>query len=225
MARHSRLAVLNAMVETGLVPVFYNPDLEIAKQIVAACAAGGAKVIEFTNRGDFAYDVFNALSKHIAQAHPDIIVGVGSVMDAPTAAMYIASGADFVVSPVLSAEIAQLCNRRKIPFSPGCGSLSEISQAEELGVEIVKIFPGSAVGGPGFVKAVRGPCPWTRLMPTGGVDATEESIKAWFQAGVTCVGMGSKLISKERIAAGDYKAISATVEQVLAWIQQFRLSW
>lgn len=224
MARHSRLAVLNAMVETGLVPVFYNPDIEIAKQIVAACAGGGAKVLEFTNRGDFAHEVFNALSKYIAQAHPDIILGVGSVMDAPTAAMYIASGADFVVSPVLSAEIAQLCNRRKVPFSPGCGSLSEISQAEELGVEIVKIFPGSAVGGPGFVKAVRGPCPWTRLMPTGGVDATEESIRAWFQAGVACVGMGSRLVSKERIAAGDYKAISATVEQVLGWIQQYKLS-
>ncbi len=224
MARHSRLAVLNAMVETGLVPVFYNPDIEIAKQIVAASAGGGAKVLEFTNRGDFAHEVFNALSKYIAQAHPDIILGVGSVMDAPTAAMYIASGADFVVSPVLSAEIGQLCNRRKVPFSPGCGSLSEISQAEELGVEIVKIFPGSAVGGPGFVKAVRGPCPWTKLMPTGGVDATEESIRAWFQAGVACVGMGSKLISKERIAAGDYKAISATVEQVLGWIQQYKLS-
>lgn len=224
MARHSRLEVLNAMVATGLVPVFYNPDIEVAKQLIAACAAGGVKVIEFTNRGDFAYDVFNALAKHMAATHPDIMFGVGSVMDAPTAALYIASGADFVVSPVLNAEIARLCNRRKIPFSPGCGSLSEISQAEELGVEIVKIFPGSAVGGPGFVKAVRGPCPWTKLMPTGGVDATEENIKAWFQAGVACVGMGSKLISKERIAAGDYAAISATTAQVLAWIQQYKLS-
>lgn len=222
MARHSRLAVLNAMVETGLVPVFYNPDIEVAKQIIAACAEGGAKVIEFTNRGDFAHDVFNALSKHMAEAHPDIMFGVGSVMDAATAAMYIASGADFVVSPVLNAEIARLCNRRKIPFSPGCGTLSEISQAEELGVEIVKIFPGSAVGGPGFVKAVRGPCPWTSLMPTGGVDASEESIKAWFQAGVACVGMGSKLIRKDLVAAGDYAAIAATVERVLAWIQQYK---
>ena len=129
MARHSRLAVLNAMVETGLVPVFYHPDLEVAKKIIAACAAGGVKVIEFTNRGDFAYSVFNELSRHVSVAHPDIMLGIGSVMDAPTAAMYIASGADFVVSPVLNAEIARLCNRRKIPFSPGCGTLSEISQA------------------------------------------------------------------------------------------------
>lgn len=224
MARHSRLAVLNAMVDTGLVPVFYHPDLEVTKKIVAACAAGGARVIEFTNRGDFAYDVFNQLQRHVSQTHPDVIIGVGSVMDAPTAALYIASGADFVVSPVLNAEIARLCNRRKVPFSPGCGTLSEISLAEELGVEIVKIFPGSSVGGPGFVKDVRGPCPWTRLMPTGGVDATEESIKAWFQAGVACVGMGSKLIRKDLVAAGDYPTISATVAQVLEWIQRYKLS-
>ena len=223
MARHSRLAVLNAMVETGLVPVFYHPDLEVAKKIIAACAAGGVKVIEFTNRGDFAYSVFNELSRHVSVAHPDIMLGIGSVMDAPTAAMYIASGADFVVSPVLNAEVARLCNRRKIPFSPGCGTLSEISQAEELGVEIVKLFPGSAVGGPGFVKDVSGPCPWTRLMPTGGVDASEESIKAWFQAGVVCVGMGSKLFRKDLMAAGDYPAISATVAQVLKWIQQYKI--
>ena len=223
MARHSRLEVLNAMVETGLVPVFYSPDLEIAKQLVAACAAGGAKVIEFTNRGDFAYDVFSGLSKHMAVAHPDVMLGIGSVMDAPTAALFIANGADFVVSPVFNAEIARLCNRRKIPFSPGCGSVSEISQAEEMGVEIVKIFPGSSVGGPDFVKAVLGPCPWSRLMPTGGVDATEESIKAWFKAGVTCVGMGSQLFRKDLMAAGDYAAISATVTQVMAWIRQYRV--
>ena len=223
MARHSRLAVLNAMVETGLVPVFYHPDLEVAKKIIAACAAGGVKVIEFTNRGDFAYSVFNELSRHVSVAHPDIMLGIGSVMDAPTAAMYIASGADFVVSPVLNAEVARLCNRRKIPFSPGCGTLSEISQAEELGVEIVKLFPGSSVGGPGFVRDVSGPCPWTRLMPTGGVDASEESIKAWFQAGVVCVGMGSKLFRKDLMAAGDYPAISATVAQVLKWIQQYKI--
>lgn len=223
MARHSRLAVLNAMVETGLVPVFYHPDLEVAKKIIAACAAGGVKVIEFTNRGDFAYSVFNELSRHVSVAHPDIMLGIGSVMDAPTAAMYIASGADFVVSPVLNAEVARLCNRRKIPFSPGCGTLSEISQAEELGVEIVKLFPGSSVGGPGFVRDVSGPCPWTRLMPTGGVDASEESVKAWFQAGVVCVGMGSKLFRKDLMAAGDYPAISATVAQVLKWIQQYKI--
>jgi 2-dehydro-3-deoxyphosphogluconate aldolase/(4S)-4-hydroxy-2-oxoglutarate aldolase len=222
MARYSRLEVLNTVVELGLVPVFYNPDLEVARQIVGACKGGGARVVEFTNRGDFAFQVFTALAQHAAEAEPDVILGVGSVIDAPTAALYISAGANFVVGPVLNPEVARLCNRRKIAYMPGCGSASEISQAEELGVEIVKVFPGKAVGGPGFVKSVLGPCPWTRIMPTGGVDATEENIRAWFEAGVTCVGMGSRLITKELVAAGDFHAISKKVAQVLVWIRDVR---
>ncbi len=221
MARHSRLSVLNTIMELGLVPIFYNSDPEVSKRIVAACRAGGARVVEFTNRGDFAFQVFIALAQHVA-AEPDVILGVGSVMDAPTAAMYISAGANFVVSPVLNPEVARLCNRRKIAHMPGCGSASEISQAEELGVEIVKVFPGEAVGGPGFVKAMLGPCPWTSIMPTGGVDATEESIRAWFEAGVACVGMGSNLITKQLVAAGDFDAISKKVAQVLTWIKEVR---
>lgn len=222
MARFARLEVLNTMIDTGLVPVFYQPDVEVAKKIVAACAAGGARVVEFTNRGDFAYNVFTELSRYCLTANPQVILGVGSVVDAPTAALYISSGANFVVGPLLNPEIARLCNRRKIAYSPGCGSASEIAEAEELGVEIVKVFPGGSVGGPGFVKSVLGPCPWTRMMPTGGVDATEESINAWFKAGVSCVGMGSKLITKEAVAAGDFDAISEKVAQVLAWIRAAR---
>jgi 2-dehydro-3-deoxyphosphogluconate aldolase/(4S)-4-hydroxy-2-oxoglutarate aldolase len=210
------------MIELGLVPVFYNPDLAVAKRIVAACRAGGARVIEFTNRGDFAFQVYTELARHVAEAEPDVILGVGSVIDAPTAALYISAGANFVVGPVLNAEVARLCNRRKVAYSPGCGSVSEISDAEELGVEIVKVFPGTQVGGPAFVKAVRGPMPWTRIMPTGGVDATEESIRGWFEAGVACAGMGSKLITKELVARGDFDAISARVAQVLAWIKEVR---
>jgi len=144
------------------------------------------------------------------------------VVDAPTAAMYIASGANFIVGPMLNPDVAKVCNRRKIAYMPGCGSLTEISQAEELGVEIVKVFPGSSVGGPGFVKAVLGPCPWSRLMPTGGVDASRENLEGWFKAGVACVGMGSNLIVKELVAAGDFAAITAKVVQVLAWIKEIR---
>jgi 2-dehydro-3-deoxyphosphogluconate aldolase/(4S)-4-hydroxy-2-oxoglutarate aldolase len=222
MARFSRMEVLNTIVELGLVPVFYNPDLEVAERIVAACGAGGARVVEFTNRGDRAWNIFTQLIAWAEQAHPEIMLGVGSVIDAPTAAMYIASGANFVVGPMLNPEIACLCNRRKVAYSPGCGSVSEISQAEELGVEIVKVFPGTQVGGPAFVKAVRGPMPWTRIMPTGGVDATEESIRVWFEAGVACVGIGSRLITKRLVAAGDFEAISNKVAQVLTWISQVR---
>jgi len=224
MARYSRLDVLNTVLELGLVPVFYNPDLEVAKQIVAACQAGGARVVEFTNRGDFAFQVFGGLAQHVAEAQPDVVLGVGSVIDAPTAAQYISAGANFVVGPVLNPEVARLCNRRKIAYMPGCGSASEISQAEELGVEIVKVFPGRSVGGPGFVKSILGPCPWTRIMPTGGVDATEESIRAWFEAGVACVGMGSRLITKDLVAAEDFEGISRKAAQVLAWIRDVRRS-
>jgi 2-dehydro-3-deoxyphosphogluconate aldolase/(4S)-4-hydroxy-2-oxoglutarate aldolase len=220
MARFKRLDVLNTMVETGLIPVFYTGDVDVAKNIVRACCDGGIKVIEFTNRGDGAYLVFAELVRYFATERPDAILGVGSIVDAPTAALYIASGANFVVGPTLNPEVAKLCNRRKIPYSPGCGSASEISAAEELGVEICKVFPGSEVGGPAFVKSMLGPCPWTRIMPTGGVEATKESIEAWFKAGVTCVGMGTNLITKEALASKNYKAITEKTVQVLQWIRE-----
>lgn len=223
MARFSRLEVLNAVIELGLVPVFYHPDLQVAKKIVAACQAGRSRVVEFTSRGDFAFQVFAELAQHVAEAEPDVILGVGTVVDSPTAALYLSAGANFVVGPILNPEIARLCNRRKIAYMPGCGSATEISQAEEMGVEIVKVFPGREVGGPGFVRAVLAPCPWTRMMPTGGVDSTEESIRAWFGAGVACVGVGSKLVTKELVATGNFDAISDKVAQVLAWIRDVRV--
>lgn len=222
MARFLRLHVLNQMVDLGVVPVFYNGDTEVAKQIVAACSRGGAKVVEFTNRGDFAYQVFGQLVQHFERADPEIILGVGSVCDAGTAALYINNGASFVVGPVTNPDVAKICNRRKIAYSPGCGSASEISYAEELGVEIVKVFPGTQVGGPAFVKAVLGPNPWTRIMPTGGVEAKRESIEAWFRAGVACVGIGSSLITQDLVAARDYDAIAEKTAEVLAWIREVR---
>lgn len=224
MARFTRLQVLNRILELGLVPVFYHHDLQTAIRIVEACAAGGATVVEFTNRGDLAYEVFAGLVRHFATANPEVILGVGSIVDPGTAALYIASGANFVVGPVLNPEVARVCNRRKIPYSPGCGSASEISAAEELGVEIVKVFPGAEVGGPGFVKAILGPCPWTLIMPTGGVEATKESIDAWFKAGVAAVGVGSNLIRKDLVEKGDFAAITARVAQMLEWIREARQS-
>ncbi|MGB3848729.1 MAG: bifunctional 4-hydroxy-2-oxoglutarate aldolase/2-dehydro-3-deoxy-phosphogluconate aldolase [Tunicatimonas sp.] len=222
MARSSRIKVATTMYDTGMVPVFYHADLEVGKQVLRACYEGGVRVFEFTNRGDYAHEIFGALNKYVAQEMPDMLMGVGSVMDAGTAALYIQLGAEFVVSPILSIDIAKVCNRRKIGWSPGCGSLSEISYAEELGAEVVKIFPGTQVGGPAFVKAVLGPCPWTSIMPTGGVAPTEENLRAWFEAGVHCVGMGSKLITKEVVANGDYDTLSSTAQEALAIIQRFR---
>jgi 2-dehydro-3-deoxyphosphogluconate aldolase/(4S)-4-hydroxy-2-oxoglutarate aldolase len=222
MARFARLKVLNTMIDTGLVPVFYHPDLEVARQVAAACLAGGCRLLEFTNRGDHAWEVFNELEKYCARELPDMILGVGSVVDPGTASLYINCGANFVVGPVLNPDVARTCNRRKIPYSPGCGSASEISQAEELGCEIVKVFPGKEVGGPAFVKSVKGPCPWVSIMPTGGVEATEASLKSWFGAGVSCVGMGSNLVSGELLKAGDYAGIAANVRAALDLIRSIR---
>lgn len=219
---HDRMAVLNAMFGQGIIPVFYHPDVEVCKNVIQACANGGAKCIEFTNRGDFAPLVFQELSLHFAKADPSVILGVGSIVDAPTAALYIASAARFVVGPLLNAEVAKLCNRRKVPYSPGCGSASEVNYAEELGCEIVKVFPGSSVGGPEFVKALLGPCPWSRIMPTGGVDCTEESLRKWFGAGVVCVGLGSNLITKELLANKDYKGIEEKVRATIKLVQSIR---
>ena len=217
-----RMTVLSAMIDQGVIPVFYHPDVEVCKKVIQACANGGAKCIEFTNRGEFAAHVFFEAARHFAKADPSVIMGVGSVVDAPTAGVFIANGAKFVVGPLTNPDVAKLCNRRKIPYSPGCGSASEISYAEELGCEIVKVFPGSSVGGPEFVKSVLGPCPWTRIMPTGGVDATEESLTKWFKAGVACVGIGSNLITKELLAVKDYAGVEKKVRETIALIRKIR---
>jgi 2-dehydro-3-deoxyphosphogluconate aldolase/(4S)-4-hydroxy-2-oxoglutarate aldolase len=217
-----RLSVLTAMIDQGVIPVFYHPDVEVCAKVIQACANGGAKCIEFTNRGEFAAHVFFEAARHFAKADPSVIMGVGSVVDAPTAGIFIANGAKFVVGPLTNPDVAKLCNRRKIPYSPGCGSATEIGYAEELGCEIVKVFPGGSVGGPEFVKAMLGPCPWTRIMPTGGVDATEESLTKWFKAGVACVGIGSNLITKDLLAAKDYAGVEKKVGETIALIRKIR---
>ena len=220
MARFSRIEVAIKMKQTGIVPVFYHKDIEVCKSVFKAAYNGGVRVFEFTNRGEFAHEVFGELNKYGEKEMPEMILGVGSVVDAGTTSLYIQLGTNFVVSPILNPEMARVCNRRKIGWSPGCGSLSEISQAEELGAEVVKIFPGTEVGGPSFVKAVKGPCPWTSIMPTGGVDPSEENLKAWFDAGVHCVGMGSKLFPKEMIQDGDYKGLENKIRDVIDLAQR-----
>ncbi len=222
MARHSKLSVLNAMDGIGVVPVFYNGDIEKAQNIAKACVQGGIKVLEFTNRGDHAWDVFSRLERFCASELPGAILGAGSILDAGTASMYIASGASFVVGPVTNPDVAKVCNRRKIPYIPGCGTASEISAAEEMGADIVKIFPGSAVGGPGFVRDVLAPMPWSSIMPTGGVDITEESLRPWFESGVCAVGMGSKLVSSDVVASNDWATLENRSREVVALIAELK---
>lgn len=211
------------MERTGLVPLYYNPNASVVKQVVKACYEGGARVFEFTNRGDFAHEVFAEVSKYVARDLPEMKLGVGSVADAGTASLYLQLGADFIVMPSLREDVGRVCNRRKVLWAPGCMTLSEIGRAEELGADIIKIFPGNVLG-PGFVKAVMAPCPWTRIMPTGGVSPTEENLRAWFEAGVLCVGMGSKLVTRDLFEHGGYEALAQKVQETLALIEQIRSS-
>ena len=224
MAQVDRLTVYNTILADGMVPLFFHADVQTTTRTAAALNAGGSHVLEFTNRGDFAIEVFSALVKHTAQHLPDFIVGIGSIEDAPTAALFIAHGANFVVGPNFNPEIARLCNRRKIAYMPGCGSVSEIATAEEYGAEIVKLFPGGSVGGPDFVKAVLGPRPWSRIMPTGGVKAEAANLRDWFNAGVCCVGMGSDLVRKSWLDSGDYTALIDLTRSTLDTIKGIRES-
>lgn len=206
----------------GMVPVYYNKDVEIAKQVVKACYEGGVRAFEFTNRGDFAHEVFAELIKFATKECPELVLGVGSIVDAGTASLYLQLGANFVVGPLFNPEIAKVCNRRLVPYTPGCGSVSEIGFAQEVGCDLCKIFPAGNVGGPSFVKNIKAPMPWSMIMATGAVEPTEENLSAWFKAGVTCVGMGSKLFPKEMIAAGNWEAISTLCRDALATIKKYR---
>jgi len=220
MARFTRMQVLNALYDISLVPVFYNPDLEVAKNVALAVSRGGCKLLEFVNRGDHGFEVFSQLEKILAKEDPSMILGVGSIVDPYTAALFMNCGANFVVGPSLNPEVAKICNRRMVPYSPGCGSATEISAAQEWGVEICKVFPGESVGGPKFVSSVMGPMPWTRIMPTGGVKPTQESVSAWINAGVAAMGMGSELVTKDMLAKKDWKAIEDNVRNTMNIIKE-----
>ena len=221
MARFDKLQVLKKIGKTGMVPVFYHKDAEIAKKVIKACYEGGVRAFEFTNRGDFAHEVFAECVKYAAIECPEMAMGVGSVVDASTAALYIQLGACFVVGPLFNPDIVPVCNRRLIPYCPGCGSVSEIGKAQEMGCDLVKVFPGD-VYGPSFVKSVLAPCPWSKIMVTGGVAPTEENLSDWMKAGVYCVGMGSLLFPKDRVAAQDWQYVTDKCREALGYIAQTR---
>ena len=221
MAKYDKIQVLTAIRETGIVPVFYNGDIEISKNVLKACYEGGIRAFEFANRGDFAQEVFKELVKYANAELPGMIMGIGSVVDPGTAALYLQLGANFVVGPLFNPAIAPICNRRNIPYAPGCGSVSEVGAAQEAGCDLCKVFPGDVLG-PAFVKGLRAPMPWSKLMVTGGVKPTRENLEGWFKAGVYCVGMGSNLFPKDAIAAGDWSKISALCADSLAIVKEVR---
>jgi 2-dehydro-3-deoxyphosphogluconate aldolase / (4S)-4-hydroxy-2-oxoglutarate aldolase len=224
VARFDRLQVYDRLLGQGLVPLFHHPEPDGAWEVVQAVAAGGCSVVEFTNRGDHAHEVFAALDERCRRELPDLVLGAGSVVDAGTASLYLNLGAAFVVGPTFDPEVARTCNRRKVAYLPGCATATEIARAEEAGCEIVKLFPGGAAGGPPFVAALRGPSPWTRIMPTGGVEPTEASLAAWFDAGAACVGMGSQLIRRDLVVAGDWEELTESVRSVLGLAARCRAS-
>lgn len=223
MAKYDKMAVLNKMGSTGMVPVFYHKEAEVAKKVVKACYEGGVRAFEFTNRGDFAHEVFAEVVKFAAKECPEMALGIGSVVDPATAALYIQLGACFIVGPLFNPEIARVCNRRLVAYAPGCGTVSEVGLAQEAGCDLCKVFPGD-VYGPGFVKGLMAPMPWSKLMVTGGVEPTRENLTAWIKAGVCCVGMGSKLFPNEQIAKEDWKYIAEKCRQALDYIQSSRKS-
>jgi 2-dehydro-3-deoxyphosphogluconate aldolase/(4S)-4-hydroxy-2-oxoglutarate aldolase len=222
MAKYSRIEVFQAMKSTGVVPVFFHQDIDVCKAVVTACYKGGIRVFEFVNRGDFAHELFAELNKYALAELPGMILGAGSIVEEATTALYIQNGANFIVSPLLNDNMARLCNRRKIMWSPGCATITEINKAQELGAEMVKLFPASEVGGPSFVKAVKAPMPWTDVMPTGGVTCEKENLELWFAAGVTCVGMGSNLFSKEIMENEDYKALENKTKALVDIIRSLK---
>lgn len=221
MAKYNKVQVISAAVSTGLVPVFYNSDLETSRAVLKACHEGGIRVFEFTNRGDFAHEIFAGLVKYAAAELPGMILGAGSVIDAPTAALYLQEGANFIVGPLFNPEVASLCNRRCVPYIPGCGSVTEVGNAQAAGCDVCKVFPGDVLG-PSFVKGIKAPMPWTQILVTGGVKPEAENLRGWFKAGASCVGMGSNLFPKDVVAAGDWAAVTALCAESLKIISEVR---
>lgn len=222
MGKFDKLTTLNYINLNKVVPVFYSPDVEIAKSVTKACYEGGIKILEFTNRGDFAWEVFKDLEIYCRQNLPAMILGAGSILDPALANLYISMGSNFIVGPITNPEIAKTCNRKQIPYIPGCLTPSEISAAEELGCDVVKIFPADSIGGPSFVKSILAPMPWTRIMPTGGVDMDPESLKKWFESGVFAVGMGSKLFTKEIISEQNWDLLTKNCKNLSETIKKIK---
>jgi 2-dehydro-3-deoxyphosphogluconate aldolase / (4S)-4-hydroxy-2-oxoglutarate aldolase len=222
MAKFSRIEVALTMRNGGIVPVFYSGDPDLCKKILEACYEGGIRVFEFTNRGDFAHEIFAELMRFSAKRFPDMLLGAGSLLEESSTALFIQNGANFIVSPIMHEGMARICNRRKILWIPGCASVSEISKAEELGAEIVKIFPAE-VGGPSFIKSIRGPMPWTNIMPTGGVEPERNNLMQWFSAGAWCAGIGSKLFTHEIIHEKNFTLLTAKVKELLQVVRDIQV--
>ena len=215
----NKKTISETITRSGMVPVFYHEDLSVCKDVIKACYNGGLRVFEYTNRGDKAAENFPLLKQFIAENCEGMLLGIGSIINKKQTEQFIGLGADFIVSPILEEEVAETCNEKNMYWVPGCATLSEIAKAEKLGADIIKVFPGNVLG-PGFVKAVKGPMKWLKLMPTGGVTPEKENLSAWFDAGVVCVGMGSQLLNKESVK--NTNSLTVKVSETLKLINEIR---
>lgn len=205
---------------SGLVPLFTHDDAIVAEEVLTACYESGIRAFEFTNRRSNSFETFRHLVTK-RKNYPEMMLGIGTVMDAATAEKFIDSGADFIISPILKTEMAGVCHRHDIHWIPGSATLTEIVTAKEFGAEVIKVFPGSVLG-PQFVSAIMPVVPGLKLMITGGVEPTEQNLSAWFKSGATAVGMGSQLFTKEILDKHDWKTLRTKLEECQAVIRKIK---
>lgn len=213
--------IIAAFEQSGIIPVFYHDDAAICLDVLQACYDGGLRVFEFTSRGENARKNFAALRDRKVASMPDLYLGIGTIKNAADAAVYAGMGADFIVCPVTDPETAAYCQSAPITWIPGCMTPSEIAVAEKNGAQLVKLFPGNVLG-PGYVKSIKPLFPQLKFMPTGGVEPTQISMDAWFDAGVVCVGMGSNLLSKSMIESKDWGGLKEKVMQTFAFLKAMK---
>ncbi|AFL85600.1 2-keto-3-deoxy-6-phosphogluconate aldolase [Belliella baltica DSM 15883] len=212
--------ILQAMTDSGMIPVFNHKDIEVSKSVLAAAYKAGVRVFEFTNREENAFEIFKAL-KIYSEEFEGMYLGIGTIFTAADAQRFIFAGADFIVSPALIPEVANFCTMKGMLWVPGCATVTEVFQAKTLGAQLVKAFPGNLLGA-GFIKAVKSIMPDMKMMPTGGVEPTRTNLSEWFGSGVHCVGMGSQLFFKKVIESGQYEILQEKISATLTLIKSIR---
>jgi 2-dehydro-3-deoxyphosphogluconate aldolase/(4S)-4-hydroxy-2-oxoglutarate aldolase len=213
--------IIDEMKRTGMVPLFTHEDPLEAERVIEAAYQGGIRTFEFTNRKKNSFEVFTHLLKQRSSKFPELMLGIGTVMDGATTRKFIDAGADFIISPILKTDMAEVCRQHDVPWIPGCATLTEIVTAKEHGAEVIKVFPGSVLG-PGFVSSIMPVVPDLKLMITGGVEPNEKNLSAWFKAGAYCVGLGSQLFTKEILTSKNWSLLSDNVREVLSTIKKIR---
>jgi len=218
--RFTKQQIVNGMKEAGIVPLFTHDNPEDAQQVLEVAYAGGIRVFEFTNRRENSFNVFRHLIS-MSGKYPDLMLGIGTILDGVTTQKFIDAGADFVISPILKLDMATVCHQHNTPWIPGCATLTEIVTAKDNGAEIIKLFPASVLG-PGFVSSILPVVPGLQLMITGGVEPNEKSISSWFKAGAACLGMGSQLFTKEILEQKNWPLLKQRIEETLRLAKQVR---